>query len=220
MSIEGTPGTKKGTVLLVTVGLAWLAIVVTGMAVFMQYENSAGVSAEAPGDWPAESQIQRVKSRAVLIVLVHPHCPCTRATISELARLMARVGDRLDAHVVFTKPEGVAQGWERTDIWTSAAQIPRVNVVSDDEGVESQLFGARTSGQSLLYDKSGKLVFSGGITIGRGAEGDSVGAAAIASFVTDETGPAAATRVFGCQLFADESYCRMSEEPPNAEPTR
>ncbi len=200
---------------LVIAGLFWLVVLVGGMALFMSYENRAGIGAEAPGEWPIASRIPKPTDRSTLIVLAHPHCPCTRATINELARLMTGVGDRLAVYVVFIKPAGLEQGWEQSDIWTSATEIPGVKVVSDNQGRESELFGASTSGQSLLYDKNGKLLFSGGITIGRGAQGDSAGAAAIVSLVSEETEAVRVTSVFGCPLF-NEAYCHLKKEALNA----
>ena len=38
-----------------------------------------------------------------------------------------------------------------------------------------QRFGAETSGQTLLYDRDGRLLFSGGTTGSRGHDGDNAG---------------------------------------------
>lgn len=198
----------------------WLIFLLGGMAVFMQSTNSAGVAAAAPGLWPAASRIERETDRVTLVVLAHPHCPCTRATINELSKLMTRLDRKLTAYVVFTRPDGVEADWEKSDTWMSAANIPGVYVISDDNGLETQLFGARTSGQAMLYDSHGKLLFSGGITIGRGAEGDSTGASAIVSLVSGETPPVRETSVFGCPLFANDPYCHIKKEPSNAKTKR
>jgi hypothetical protein len=195
-------------------------LLASGFALFMGYANRAGLAAEAPNDWPAASRIERATDRATLIVLAHPHCPCTRATINELARITAKLGDKLTVYVLFIKPQGVEPSWEQTDTWTSAAEIPGVTVFSDDQGWESQFFDARTSGQTMLYDKNGKLLFSGGITIGRGEEGDSTGATAIVSLVNGETAPVRVTSVFGCPLFSKDPYCHPKKEQLNAIPSR
>jgi hypothetical protein len=166
---------EKAKPLLLTAALVWVILLVSGMAIFMRSANSAGAAATAPLDWPAASRIERSTAGATLVVLAHPHCPCTRATINELAKVMARLDGKLPAYVIFTKPEGVEEDWEKTDTWASAAQIPGVRVVSDERGEETQLFGARTSGQAMLYDHTGKLLFSGGITVGRGLEGTAPG---------------------------------------------
>jgi hypothetical protein len=200
--------------------LLWLVLLVAGVTAVMRYENKEGVAAVPPGDWPVASRIQRSTDRATLIIFAHPRCPCSRATINELARLMARTEGRLMANVIFIKPDGVDPDWEKTDTWNSAAEIPGVTVTRDDQGVESQLFGAQTSGQSMLYGKDGKLLFKGGITVGRGQEGDSAGASAIAALVNEEPAPLTETNVFGCPLFAHDPYCRGKKESSDAKPKR
>jgi len=69
--------------------------------------------------------------------MAHPHCPCTRATLGELAVLMARVQKRVNAVVVFVVPNGVPEKWEETDLWRNAAQIPGVRVLKDVGGKEA-----------------------------------------------------------------------------------
>ena len=198
----------------------WLVVLVAGTTVFWRYENKSGVAAAAPIEWPADSRIQRATDRSTLVMLVHPHCPCSRASMIEIARLMARVEGRVTAYVIFIKPDGVDADWEKTDTWASAAKIPGVSVIRDEQGLEARRFDAHTSGQTMLYDKNGKLLFSGGITLGRGQEGDSAGGAAIASLVEGETSPLAETNVFGCPLFANDSECRANKETSNAKPKR
>lgn len=132
---------------------------------------------------------------------------------------MARLDGKLMAYVIFTKPDGVEEDWDKTDTWASSAKIPGVRVISDELGEETQLFGARTSGQAMLFDQTGTLLFSGGITVGRGLEGDSTGAAAIFSLVSGETAPVRVTSTFGCPLFANDPYCHRKKESENARPT-
>lgn len=182
-------------------GALWLVAVGTGMAALWAYTTAPGVAATPPFVWPPDSRIRPSPDRATLIVLAHPHCPCTRATIEELDRLMARAGDRLAAHVLFVTPVGAATGWEATDLWRSAAAIPGVTVLRDEDGTEAQRIGAATSGQVLLYDPVGRLRFSGGITPARGHAGDNAGSSAIVELVeADDRSPAAETPVFGCSL--------------------
>ena len=188
-------------------GVLWLATVLVGMGMLWAYAQKPGSAAHAPTTWPAETRIPR-GGRPVLVMLVHPHCPCTRASMAELARLMARLEHRVDAWVLFLKPKGTAAGWEKTDLRTRAAEIPGVHVLDDEDGREAALFGASTSGQALLYDVTGRLRFVGGITIARGHEGDSLGQALIAAAVADPhpapdpSAPAqvGSTAVYGCAL--------------------
>jgi hypothetical protein len=88
---------------------------------------------------------------------------------------MARAQGSVAATVLFYRPRQFPPGWERTDLWRSAAAIPGVTVRADPEGREAQRFGAVTSGHVLLYDRAGQLLFTGGITGSRGHEGDNAG---------------------------------------------
>ncbi len=134
-------------------------------------------------------------------MMLHPHCPCSRASIEELAQIMTRCQGRLNCHVFFVKPTQFPVGWERTDLWRQAAAIPGVTVSCDVAGIEARRFGAATSGQVLLYKPDGQLVFSGGITLARGHEGDNRGHEAVIRFLTEGVGELPCTPVFGCPLF-------------------
>jgi hypothetical protein len=105
------------------------------------------------------------------------------------------------AHVLFYRPRGSPEHWEQTDLWRHAAAIPGVRVLPDEDAAEAQQFGAATSGEALLYDCGGRLMFHGGITNARGHAGASTGAAAIWSLLTRGTAEVTETPVFGCPLF-------------------
>jgi hypothetical protein len=184
---------------LAALGAVWLATVASGMAFILDYASAPGAPAKPPDGWPA-SRLARAPGRATLVMLAHPHCPCTRASIGELALLMAPLQGQVTAHVLFLRPDGAPDGWERTDLWESAAAIPGVTVTTDPDGTEAAGFGALTSGQVVLYGASGGLLFSGGITPARGHAGDNGGRAAIHRLVSGRQGAASASPVFGCSL--------------------
>jgi len=179
---------------------AWLSASAAGMWIVIDHEFGQGLPASAPRSWPDESMIERARDRATLVMLAHPHCPCTRASIGELSAIMARAEGRIAAYVLFIRPEGVPDEWTRTDTWSKAASIPGVRVISDNHDVAARLFGARTSGQVLLYDRDGRLAFSGGITPSRAHYGDNEGMEAILSIVTGVGAARRQTAVFGCPL--------------------
>jgi hypothetical protein len=207
---------KKNRLLLIAAGVLWLFMISAGIGFLWNYESTPGVAAAAPDQWPANSPIERAADRATLIMLAHPHCPCTRASIGELARLMTQAQGRVTAYVLFVKPPDLAAGWEQTELLRSAAAIPGVHVVRDDDGVEAARFNAATSGQTLLYDSSGKLRFSGGITSARGHEGDNAGRTAIVSLLTTAKADQQETTVFGCPLFAPGPDCPRGKEVGSA----
>ncbi|HEY0547003.1 MAG TPA: hypothetical protein VGC91_16615 [Pyrinomonadaceae bacterium] len=215
IEVTCAPGYRRNRLVLFVSIILWATLVSAGLSALWGYENAPGEVAESPVLWPADSQIQRAPNGATLVMLAHPHCPCTRASIGELASLMAHCQGRLKAYVLFLKPAGFSDDWEKTDLWQSAASIPGVTAVIDDGGVEARRFHAATSGQTVLYDADGRLVFSGGITGSRGHSGDNAGRSAIISLVNVGAAEQSETFVFGCPLFDKNSECRNSNDERN-----
>lgn len=199
-------------VILFLTAALWLTVVGVGMYLLASYKNTPGLAAEAPRQWPTDSRIQLSKDHSTLVMLAHPHCPCTRASIGELASIMAHSQGRLNAYVLFVKPEGASDDGDISDLWQSAKDIPGVKVILDGDGKEAHIFHAATSGQTLLYDPRGRLLFSGGITGSRGHFGDNAGQTSIVSIVNAETPNQTETSVFGCPLFDPQSECRSTYE--------
>ena len=180
----------------------WLAcLAAAGLAVW-DYQTTAGAPGAPPVRWPRGSAIARDGERATVLLFAHPHCPCTRASVAELGRLMSRLRDRASAHVLVQRPAEFAPGWERTEVWAAAERIAGVTVHLDLEGREAARFGAATSGQVLLYDPRGRLRFSGGLTASRGHVGESIGHQEIAAIVEGGETADATSRVFGCALWS------------------
>lgn len=178
----------------------WLGVVATGLAVVAAYDNRPGVSAQAAPSWPGASGLDRSTDRPTLVMVVHPRCDCSRASVAELAELMARATVRPRAYVAILKPKGMSEDWDETGIRQAAMRIPGVKVIRDDGGGEARSFGAQTSGQTYLYDAGGQLLFSGGITAARGHAGESVGRTAILSILNHEPAAVPTSSVFGCSL--------------------
>ena len=178
----------------------WLGGAVFGLILMFRYQTAPGTAAAPPPRWPAASRIERTPGKATLVMTVHPQCPCTRASMGELALLMARCQDQMKANVLFLKPSGFGDEWVKSDLWTSAARIPGVTVLRDDNGEEAKRFHAATSGETVLYDADGKLLFSGGITSGRGHSGDNAGRTAIVSLLSGGGSNCHGTFVYGCSL--------------------
>ena len=184
--------------------LLWLGLIGVGLGIIWDYENRPARAAAVPPLWPVESQLQPAPDRPTLVMLAHPRCPCTRASVGELALLMARSQGLVKASVLFYKPAQEPDEWARTDLWRSAAAIPGVTVLQDDDGREARRFNSTTSGQVVLYDAKGRLLFSGGITGSRGHSGDNDGRSAVAALLTRGAARAPGQHsVFGCALFAE-----------------
>jgi len=184
-------------------GSIWLILVGAGLVVLMNYEYTPGVAAKAPKRWPDKVPLKRLQGTPTLVMFVHPRCPCTRASISQLVTLKTRHREKLNAYVLLFHAPTTSADWSKTDVWDSAIAIPGVKAIVDTDGTISSSFNALTSGQTYLYDDCGRLVFSGGITPARGQTGPSEGMKTLEAALTalpsgkiqDRT-----SRVFGCQF--------------------
>lgn len=100
--------------------------------------------------------------------------------------------------------------WSETSLRRVVEEIPDVATLNDIDGNESLAFGAKNSGHAFLFDSRARCVFSGGVTSGRGHEGDSTGKSTIFGYVAGLESPvvtppalettAFETPVFGCSL--------------------
>src|SRR5438128_519636 len=142
-------------------GCAWILVVCAGFGLVNSYSYTPGQPGRPPARWPAESKIRPLPGKPNLVMMAHPRCPCTRASLGELDLLLATTSTRLGAQVIFYKPSDAAPDWETSDLWDRAAAIPGVKVAWDPGGEQAALFGAATSGQVVVYDARGDLLFSG-----------------------------------------------------------
>jgi len=179
----------------------WIASITYGFLCLTRYETKPGAVGIVHSDWPMSSAVPAPTKRFVLVVFIHPQCSCSRATLSELDRLIATSARNVDTYILFERPAGMPSGWERTALWDTAKHISGTHVLTDINGIEARRFGAETSGQTYLYSQAGHLEFSGGITSMRGHYGDSAGRFAILSALAGHDSSYHSTHVFGCALF-------------------
>lgn len=179
--------------------IGWIVAVAFGLRILFQYENTPGRIGALPRMWP-ESRIVPATDRPTMVMLAHPRCPCTAASVGELAQIMARLQGKVATYVLLVTPKNAGRAWDDTSLRRSAESIPGVTVVFDIDGTEAGRFGAETSGHTLLFASDGKLLFSGGITGSRGHAGDNAGESAIISLVNNQEPPRTRTLVFGCAL--------------------
>jgi hypothetical protein len=193
----------------ITFGMFWLLAAGTGFVWILNYQSTSGVAGTAPEHWPAGAQITLDSQHDTLVMFAHPQCPCTQASMEELNRLLARTEGKVAARVLFFKPSNFSGDWVHSDLWKSAAAIPGVVVCEDTNGMQARLFGAETSGDVLLYDTHGQLLFNGGITGSRGHAGENDGENTIIARLQGQTVSLKQTPVYGCSLLGK---CEMPTE--------
>jgi len=167
------------------------------MVKLLDYDNAAAEPASPPSEWPLGSTVERRPGRPTLVMLAHPRCPCTRATLGELEIIAARTQGLLDIHVIFLRSEAFDY---RSDLWRQARSLPGAHVIADANGAEIRGFGALASGHVLVYDSRGRLSFSGGITSSRGHAGGNIGRDAVIALAHAERAEVSTSPVFGCAL--------------------
>jgi hypothetical protein len=180
-------------------GVFWLCCVTGGFFYVERYKSAAAATDTAPARWPRESTISLGK-KPTLVMFVHPHCACSRASMAEMSRLLARIGARVSVRIVFVRPRGAPAGFENSSLREAALALPNVVVLDDDQSVEAERFGATASGTCVLYAPSGQLLFHGGITPLRGHEGNSFGQERIVALLTTGSADRNDSPVFGCDL--------------------
>ena len=191
---------RSGRALPALAVFCWLFAVGAGLNRLWAYAYTPGPEAAAPARWPAASRLLRDTARPTLVMLLHPQCACSRASLGELAQLMAHVQNKVTVYLLFYRPVGGGPEWTDSDLWRSAAAIPGVERRIDEDGAEARRFGGFVSGQTFLFAADARLIFQGGITFARGHAGDNIGRQSLQTLIRDGQAATARTPVFGCLL--------------------
>lgn len=188
-------GSLGGTPVIAALIALWAAAVLGGGAALVRYKSRPGKAESAPTRWPEGSAIAPEAGRPTLLMFVHPDCPCSRASLRELASVAA-AHEGLSVRVLIDRSSGTG---DEAPMRQLAARVPGALVVADD-GREAARFAARTSGLVVAYDAQGALLFRGGITSSRGHEGDSLGRRRLVALLAGRPADRREAPVFGCAL--------------------
>jgi hypothetical protein len=199
------PAQLKKTLFISGVAL-WLGAAAWGTKQLNEYSFGPGERGESPVTWPADARFSPADGVLTLVVALHPECPCSRATLSEIDAILAQTTPSLRVFAVFldadpTKPAGDSA------LFKTAHKLPGVSVIRDRDGANMKAFNFLTSGETRLYLPDGSLVFRGGVTASRGHAGENPGRTAVIDAVrasANRTSSHIATvtmPAFGCALF-------------------
>jgi hypothetical protein len=179
---------KVGWLALATV---WAGLLAYALHTQFAYATTAGSSGVVPRAMPHESKLPR----DTVLMFVHAECPCTRASLRELAEVLRT---RSAAAMLVVAPITLG-GWQSSVAAALAQRIPNLRVFHDD-GSEAKRFGAETSGHVVLYDAAGRLRFAGGITGSRGHAGANVAAQSLRAALAMQVPASLPHPVYGCPL--------------------
>jgi hypothetical protein len=99
MGLNSKQDRKLRNALLCGIGLLWFVALGVGLRTMLNYEYGPATSGPAPGMWPSKSRIQRAPGLPAIVVMAHPRCQCTRATIGESALLGGEKGAAIGAMI-------------------------------------------------------------------------------------------------------------------------
>jgi len=195
----------------------WGVLVIGGFGLSIRYEFSPGPAGDQASSlhWidiaplldnaGANTEESAASNRVVMIA--HPLCPCTLASLFELSLAIAeaervRVAATPHAHVyvVLTVPLDEGEDWMESEIVIAAEAMDDVTVIFDVGGVIAARCGIETSGHTLVFDASGDLQFLGGITSSRGQRGENPGKSQLMQAMSGVLPNQRSTPVFGCLL--------------------
>ncbi len=182
----------------------WLLLTLFALGWVQRSDGVAGRAAHPPAHLQKLALAAPDANKPALIMLVHPQCPCSRASLTELSRLAALCPNKASLSVLFLRPAGCSEAFTDTDLRRQAEAIPGVSVATDDNGDAARRFGAATSGETLLYAADGRLLYHGGLTGSRGHEGDNTGLSAVTAWLNGAAGPSQAP-VYGCPMTANRT---------------
>ncbi|MDB6079961.1 MAG: hypothetical protein JWO82_3708 [Akkermansiaceae bacterium] len=188
--------------LVIPTGIAlWLVALGFGFHRLAAYSLRPG---ETPAvivtDWPAGLPIERSSGPPTLIVTLHPECPCSKATLTELQRIAASTPS-LRLYAVFETYDALPEEIHGSALWRQATAIQGLNAMIDAEGKIAAQLGNKTSGEVRLFSSQGTLLFSGGITASRGHSGENPASDAVIALASgSSTTPQLHVPTFGCVL--------------------
>ena len=181
----------------------WGLSVFTALGYIAHWRYQAGVVNQPPTLTEVQLPFLAKSDRFQLVMAIHPKCPCSRASMGELTKIMSRFPMGLDCVVLVYRPKSADTSWTDTDLVHSAEQLPGTKIVEDLDGEYAQRLGMSTSGSVILYSPDGNPQFYGGITAGRSHHGDNIGSDSIRAILTGNVAIERCSPVFGCPIHAE-----------------
>lgn len=205
---------RMRTVALCGSGVLWIALLLLGYGRMANYATTPGVLAAVPSIWKDDLGLGPLPEDGAIVVFLHPRCPCSNASLTELEEVVSRTKTP-PIRMVFFVPNPITENWTQSTAVSLARALPGASVVWDERGVIADRFGAKTSGHVLWYDRSGTLQFSGGVTAKRGHIGPNRGQTALVDLSVGKRPVTTTTPVFGCSLESGGPVaCEVRGEQP------
>ncbi len=202
--VTGQPVSRRTRLLAISAFGAWLAAIGFGLSRLAVYSSTPGRTATTLAEyWPSDQEPLACDANGYSVVMfVHPKCPCTRASLRELGRLLATF-PKLAVEFYVYAPMDMPTEWTRTDLWNSAQKLTPQPLRLDSDGALAKRLSATTSGHVFVVRSDGWIAYSGGLTSARGHEGDNLGRSTVTRILSrppKDISNHHQLPVFGCEL--------------------
>ena len=192
----------------------WVATLIWGVFLSADFQLAPAPAEFTPdlgaaSVFPESVDLEHSHDRPILIMFLHPFCPCSHASLSEFVNVLAESKHPYQAHILFYVSSKFTQRVEDTRLWRQATGASQVTVHLDTDGEIARKFGALTSGSVVVYDTAGRLAFAGGVTRSRGDIGKNLGTDAVSIRLKGGNHVCALRPVYGCPLM--RSSCPNQE---------
>jgi hypothetical protein len=196
---DSQPSARRRTAAIVIAAI-WLIVAGSGAVALLARESRGADRGTTPRTWPGNTKLERDAGKPTLLMFLHPNCPCTRAGVAQLTRILSATPPGSHPKVIFVARPAVEQDWRAGWLTSMAQAIPGTTMVHDAGSAEAKRFGVTTSGHVLLYSADGTLRFDGGVTLGRGHQGDNDAAGTLSRVLALSEHEFAQTAMFGCAI--------------------
>lgn len=185
-------------------------IIVSGSVKLLDYSTRPGESGEVPASIHEVDVLKDclTPTKSTVLLFLHPHCPCTKATIKNLCAVLKECPSSVECCAIAFCPKGKADDWIQSPIVNMLTDKVGVNVIVDRGSSVIESFGIKCSGHVLVYDEDGGLQFSGGITRSRGHEGSCLPLSDLRKFLLGDAGEPVNWPVFGCSLTQAKEHAK------------
>ena len=190
---------KDKKILIGVLVVLWGAGIAASVATLGDYEFTAGEQGDELARWPLKLPLAFEPGKLNLVAMVHPHCPCSKVSLSELEQALQAAPAKVAVKLVYYVPKGAEPEWTATELVENSRKLAAASLHFDADGKIAALMGARTSFDVFLFDKSGQVIFRGGITRGRGVSGVNMGRAALEAALSGKIA-GKLFPVYGCPL--------------------
>ncbi len=130
--------------------LIWLSGTASGFFLLGAYHVRPGQPGKPLVRWPEGCPVRLDPDRPTLLIFLHPRCPCSRASVAELASIAASYRGRFAAHAILYRPEGPSEDWDQAEAAaTDEASIPGLRRWTDRSGRWATDSGSRRLGRVL-----------------------------------------------------------------------